>query len=154
VIGFITSPPIWGGGEIAPYFAVTVPSRRGAAESSACGRCKRCKAVGLTSILNRGHCTVHCDDRNCVELLERLGDLGGGEVVITATRGMLHYGRQYICPFIGSLAGLSSRVFSASDCGVRGPTFESHRGSRTVVCRDSRCDIQPWARAVHPHCGA
>ena len=38
---------------------------------------------------------------------------------------------------------LSSRVVSASDCGVR---FESHR--------DSRCNIQPWARAVHLYCSA
>ena len=36
------------------------------------------------------------------------------------------------------------RVVSASDCGVRGPGFESHR--------DSYCDMQPWARAAHLYC--
>jgi len=34
--------------------------------------------------------------------------------------------------------GLSSRVVSASDCGVRGPRFESHRG-RLCLSRDSCC---------------
>jgi len=39
------------------------------------------------------------------------------------------------------------------DCGVRGPRFESHRGQLHVY-RKHYCDIQPWARAVHPYCSA
>ena len=48
---------------------------------------------------------------------------------------------------LSSITGRSGLVVSASDCGVRGPRFESHRGR--FCYRDSRCDIQPWARAAH-----
>ena len=47
---------------------------------------------------------------------------------------------------LGRIAGLSSRVAGASDCGVRGPG--SNHTANDCVYRDSRCGIQPWARAT------
>ena len=58
---------------------------------------------------------------------------------------------------------LTGLVVTMPDCRVRGPKFESYRGSEifsgivtTTPCvyRDSHCDIPPWARAAHPYCSA
>jgi len=46
--------------------------------------------------------------------------------------------------------GLSSRVVSASDCGVGGPRFESHY--ERLFYRDRYCDVQPWAWVVQLYC--
>jgi len=43
-------------------------------------------------------------------------------------------------------------VVSESDCGARGPRFESLTASGCVH-RDGHCDMQPWARAA-PCCSA
>ena len=49
--------------------------------------------------------------------------------------------------------GLSSRVVSASDCGVRRSRFESHRWQLCLSRRLLRY-VQSWARAVHLYCSA
>jgi len=50
-------------------------------------------------------------------------------------------------------AGLSSRVVSASDCGVRRSRFESRRWQLCLSRRLLRY-VQSWARAVHLYCSA
>jgi len=50
------------------------------------------------------------------------------------------------------LAGRSGRVVSAFGCDVREPGL--NHTADDCVYRDSRCDIQPWARAAHLYCNA
>ena len=54
--------------------------------------------------------------------------------------------------FVNRAPGLSSRVVSASDYGVRGPG--SNHTADGCVHRDSCCNIQPRARASHLYCSA
>ena len=54
-----------------------------------------------------------------------------------------------LCLSVSSFAGRSGRVLSASDCGVRGPRFESRRGQ--LCFHDGLCNMQPLARAARLH---
>jgi len=49
-----------------------------------------------------------------------------------------------------SFLSLSGRVVSTSDCEDQG----LNHAADSCVYRDSHCDTQPWARAVHLYCGS
>jgi len=53
--------------------------------------------------------------------------------------------------YLWCTASRSGLAVSESDCGVRGPRFESRRARLCLSLRS--CDVQPWARAAHRYCG-
>jgi len=53
--------------------------------------------------------------------------------------------------YLWCTASRSGLAVSESDCGVRGPSFESRRARLCLSLRS--CDVQPWARAAHLYCG-
>ena len=79
---------------------------------------------------------------------------GGRYMLCDHIRHVSCHGSEAGCKLLYSMVtGLSSRVVSASDCGVRGSRFESRRW-QLCLSRQLLWYIQSWARAVHLYCSA
>jgi len=64
---------------------------------------------------------------------------------------MLHNMRSSVCILWAIFEKLSSRDILAIQNHFR---YRHHHRGQLHVYRKHYCDIQPWARAVHPYCSA